>query len=246
MYPPSRKDFIALTLPDSSNHPYNNGKHRRQSCWRKWKQLSRLQRSLILFLLMLLLIFGLFSFPSITEQWRGFSDREGWLEVNDRGVRTIIPGGKSLSDQAAEKDPPPMVRPDVGSDTVEETRDQNIPMMPKPPIKKKGASKRGPPNLQKNVGAALPDAAEGEKKELIENEGGEEDKEEKIISWRGAMIEADQATEPPPSAVDKGPVAPVPVNPAPPEGQSCTLAFLKISLVLSRTFELVNNQIPLI
>lgn len=39
----------------------------------KWKQLSRLQRSLILFLLMLLLIFGLFSFPSITEQWRGKS-----------------------------------------------------------------------------------------------------------------------------------------------------------------------------
>lgn len=55
------------------------------------------------------------------------------------------------------------------------------------------------------------------------------------------MIEADQATEPPPSAVDKNAVAPVPVNPAPPEGQSCTLGFLKISLVLSRTFELVNN-----
>lgn len=65
----------------------------------------------------------------------GFSDREGWLQVNDRGVRTIIPGGKSLSDQASEKDPPPMVRPDVGADTVEETRDQNVPMMPKPPIK---------------------------------------------------------------------------------------------------------------
>lgn len=46
-----------------------------------------------------------------------------------------MPGGKSLSDQAAEKDPPPMVRPDVGADTVEETRGQNIPMMPKPPIK---------------------------------------------------------------------------------------------------------------
>lgn len=60
------------------------------------------------------------------------------------------------------------------------------------------------------------------------------------------MIDADQATEPPPSAVDKEAVAAVPVNPAPPEGQSCTLGFLKISLVLSRTFELVNNQIPLI
>lgn len=65
----------------------------------------------------------------------GLSDGEGWWQVNGREVRTIIPGGKSLSDQAAEKDPPPMVRPDVGADTVEETRGQNIPMMPKPPIK---------------------------------------------------------------------------------------------------------------
>lgn len=31
------------------------------------------------------------------------------------------------------------------------------------------------------MGAALPDIAEGEKKETIENEGEEEDKEKKII-----------------------------------------------------------------
>uniref|UniRef100_A0A673XVQ2 alpha-1,2-Mannosidase n=1 Tax=Salmo trutta TaxID=8032 RepID=A0A673XVQ2_SALTR len=71
MYPPSRKDFIALTLSDQHSRSYNNGKHRRQSCWRKWKQLSRLQRSLILFLLALLLICGLLSYPSFSEQWRG-------------------------------------------------------------------------------------------------------------------------------------------------------------------------------
>lgn len=34
MYPPSRKDFISLTLTDPHSHTYNNGKHRRQSCWR--------------------------------------------------------------------------------------------------------------------------------------------------------------------------------------------------------------------
>lgn len=34
MYPPSRKDFISLTLNDPHSHAYNNGKHRRQSCWR--------------------------------------------------------------------------------------------------------------------------------------------------------------------------------------------------------------------
>lgn len=40
-------------------------------------------------------------------------------------------------------------------------------------------------------------------------------------SWRGAMIEADQNTEPPPSDGDKvaAPVPVYPANPAPPEGQ---------------------------
>ncbi|CAF93587.1 unnamed protein product, partial [Tetraodon nigroviridis] len=164
----------------------------------KWKQLSRLQRSLILFLLMLLLIFGLFSFPTITEQWKG---------------------GNSLSGQAAEKALPPVAGPDVDADIVEDTRKENIPVMPKPPIKKKNTGKRGPPNLQKKMDAALPDIVEGDK-ETIDNEGGEEeDKEKKIVSWRGAMIEADQNTEPPPSEGDKA-AAPVPVypaNPAPPE-----------------------------
>lgn len=48
------------------------------------------------------------------------------------------------------------------------------------------------------------------------------------------MIEADQNTEPPPSAGDKEAVAPVPVypaNPAPPEGQRCRLALSKSPLV---------------
>ncbi|XP_010790981.1 endoplasmic reticulum mannosyl-oligosaccharide 1,2-alpha-mannosidase-like [Notothenia coriiceps] len=87
MYPPSRKDFISLTLNDAHSHSYNNGKHRRQSCWRKWKQLSRLQRSLILLLLALILIFGLLSYPSIPPEWKTFSDRDEWaLDLNDREV----------------------------------------------------------------------------------------------------------------------------------------------------------------
>uniref|UniRef100_A0A8C5EAM4 alpha-1,2-Mannosidase n=1 Tax=Gouania willdenowi TaxID=441366 RepID=A0A8C5EAM4_GOUWI len=66
MFPPSRKDFISLTLSEgnSYSHSYNNAKHRRRSCWRKWKQLSRLQRSLILILLALLLIIVIFCFSS--------------------------------------------------------------------------------------------------------------------------------------------------------------------------------------
>uniref|UniRef100_A0A8C1NEL3 alpha-1,2-Mannosidase n=1 Tax=Cyprinus carpio TaxID=7962 RepID=A0A8C1NEL3_CYPCA len=70
MYSPQRKDFVSLMLGDQHSHNYTNGKHRRQSCWRKWKQLSRLQRSLILFLLAFLFICGILSYPSLTEQWR--------------------------------------------------------------------------------------------------------------------------------------------------------------------------------
>uniref|UniRef100_A0A8B9H4B9 alpha-1,2-Mannosidase n=1 Tax=Astyanax mexicanus TaxID=7994 RepID=A0A8B9H4B9_ASTMX len=67
MYSPLRKDFVSLTLGEQHSHSYTNGKHRRQSCWRKWKQLSRLQRSLILFLLAFLLICGIFSYPTLSE-----------------------------------------------------------------------------------------------------------------------------------------------------------------------------------
>lgn len=60
------------------------------------------------------------------------------------------------------------------------------------------------------------------------------------------MIEADQTTEAPPSAADKEDAAPIPAhpaNPAPPEGQDCTVVFLK-SLLFFVWKELVNNEIP--
>lgn len=72
MHPPSRQDYVAITLAGQRSGSYNNSKQwRRQSCWRKWKQLSRLQRSLILFTLVLLLICGITSYPAITEHLRG-------------------------------------------------------------------------------------------------------------------------------------------------------------------------------
>uniref|UniRef100_A0A8C1W575 alpha-1,2-Mannosidase n=1 Tax=Cyprinus carpio TaxID=7962 RepID=A0A8C1W575_CYPCA len=58
MLPPSRRDFVSLTLSESGSYTDSKQWHR-QSCWRKWKQLSRLQRSLILFTLMLLLVCGI-------------------------------------------------------------------------------------------------------------------------------------------------------------------------------------------
>lgn len=40
-------------------------------CVKKWKQLSRLQRSLILFILVLLFICGFAAYPTVTEHLRG-------------------------------------------------------------------------------------------------------------------------------------------------------------------------------
>uniref|UniRef100_A0A672KPI3 alpha-1,2-Mannosidase n=1 Tax=Sinocyclocheilus grahami TaxID=75366 RepID=A0A672KPI3_SINGR len=70
MLPPSRRDFVSLTVSESGS--YTNSKQwRRQSCWRKWKRLSRLQRSLILFTLMLLLVCGIATSPTLIRHWRG-------------------------------------------------------------------------------------------------------------------------------------------------------------------------------
>ncbi|CDQ81489.1 unnamed protein product, partial [Oncorhynchus mykiss] len=208
MYSPSRKDFIALTLSDQHSRSYNNGKHRRQSCWRKWKQLSRLQRSLILFLLALLLICGLLFYPSFSEQWGGMSDkavREDWDEDWERGLKPVPPGlnpGLGLA-----------VAPGLIPEVIPEPRRPKVPSIPKPPAKKRPfPNKRGPPSLQKerNVSDSLIKPAEKVPVEKAEEKEGEKP----LVSWRGAMIEADEATEPPPSAHEKdAAVPPVPVNP---------------------------------
>ncbi|XP_043952233.1 endoplasmic reticulum mannosyl-oligosaccharide 1,2-alpha-mannosidase [Gambusia affinis] len=189
MYPPPRKDFIALTLSDPHSHAYNNGKHRRQSCWRKWKQLSRLQRSLILFLLALLLVFTLLSFSSMAAQWRGLSDKDDWLELRDGGlVPPVLKPVAGPHAEAAEGPQDPM-----------DPRGPNIPALARPPTKRKPFSnRRAAPNSRKD-GNALDTVSDAKQnQEVVREEAGEEKEEEKkIISWRGAVIEAEPATEPP-------------------------------------------------
>lgn len=60
----------------------------------------------------------------------GWSDRD-WLELNDRGVKYILPGVNTLAGKA----PPPVAKPDVGPDVVVEARKPDVPILPKPPIK---------------------------------------------------------------------------------------------------------------
>ncbi|CAL8317830.1 unnamed protein product [Lota lota] len=181
MYPPSRKDFISLTLSDS----YNNGKHRRQSCWRKWKQLSRLQRSVIFFLLALMLILGLLSYPNLAQQWTG-QKGPGFYQGPELGPPAVLPG----------------LLPQV----IERPQEPQGPLPKKAPVKKRPLlSKRGPPGFQRWNNASDWTLRRDQPEQLADraDEEEEQEKEKKIVSWRGAMIEADQGTEPLPSAGEK-------------------------------------------
>ncbi|KAL6465303.1 hypothetical protein MHYP_G00254360 [Metynnis hypsauchen] len=160
MLPPSRKDFVSLTVSEIGG--YTNGKQRRQSCWRKWKQLSRLQRSLILFVLVLLLIGGIATYPSLSAQW-------GDTAVEGNGVEGKQP-------------------------FVVELKNQVRPLLPEPPSEqRRNSHKRGPPVLQsrlqnKGNNSELQGA---EVKNVEEGDGSKP-----LISWRGAVIEAEQGTDP--------------------------------------------------
>ncbi|XP_029999418.1 mannosidase, alpha, class 1B, member 1b [Sphaeramia orbicularis] len=167
MHPPSRQDYVSITLAGQGSGIYNNSKQwRRQSCWRKWKQLSRLQRSLILFMLVLLLICGIASYPTITEHLRGLPDGD---QEPDDALRQVLPHAL-----------PAPVKPG------------QLPL-PEQTSKRKLSNKRGPPiilnHLQKNGNAsnavAQDKAADGKK----------EGEDQGVISWRGAVIDTEQGTE---------------------------------------------------
>ncbi|XP_031734149.1 mannosidase, alpha, class 1B, member 1b isoform X2 [Anarrhichthys ocellatus] len=78
MHPPARQDYTSVSVAGQGGGSYNNSKQwRRQSCWRRWKQLSRLQRSLIL---VVLFVCGIASYPAVTEHLRdGVQDRDSLL-----------------------------------------------------------------------------------------------------------------------------------------------------------------------
>ncbi|KAG9337347.1 hypothetical protein JZ751_028915, partial [Albula glossodonta] len=111
----------------------------------KWKQLSRLQRSLILFLLALLLVCGIVTYPNLTDHWRGFSDRsvkDDWDREDDMGLKPALPG--VLPGVV------PGVVPKVVQEVVPEPKKEDSGLvLPKPQAGKKPLpNKRGPPSLQ--------------------------------------------------------------------------------------------------
>ncbi|XP_041094446.1 endoplasmic reticulum mannosyl-oligosaccharide 1,2-alpha-mannosidase-like [Polyodon spathula] len=189
MYPPMRKDFISLTVSKQDSRTYNNSKNwRRKSCWRKWKQLSRLQRSLILFLLAFLLFCALATYPNLAEHWRALTERS----VQEEWSALDIPELKPVN---------PAVIP-------EQERSIGL-IFPEPPPqkpKKAPSNKRGPPMLLHRL-VKRENASETKEKEG-QAANGEEEGEKSLVSWRGAMIEAERGTEPQPSAKEEGAVDP--------------------------------------
>ncbi|XP_008333817.1 endoplasmic reticulum mannosyl-oligosaccharide 1,2-alpha-mannosidase isoform X2 [Cynoglossus semilaevis] len=116
-----RQDYVSLSLPGPAGGGYNNSKQwRRQSCWRKWKQLSSLQRSLILFILMLLFICGLAVYPTVTEHLRD--------------------GEHNTDNHSIQKPAIPHV--------LEEPVKQEQPLLPEKLPQRHQYNKRGPPLLQ--------------------------------------------------------------------------------------------------
>ncbi|CAB1319566.1 unnamed protein product [Coregonus sp. 'balchen'] len=188
MHSPSRKDFVSLTFTGSGN--YNSKQWKRQSCWRKWKQLSRLQRNLILFTMALMLVCGIATYPTVTEHFRGLT-----VVVKEEGGHVLKP-----------------VIPEV----LPESDKQNQLLVPEPPSEvgtfhssalllklafgcekyKRAPDKRGPPGLQnrlqkKGNGSDI----QVEENQIQEAKKADIEEGEKPLVKRGALIEADQATE---------------------------------------------------
>ncbi|XP_028910063.1 endoplasmic reticulum mannosyl-oligosaccharide 1,2-alpha-mannosidase [Ornithorhynchus anatinus] len=185
--PPLRRDFISVTLSPgdgAAGGRYNNGKGwRRRSCWRKWKQLSRLQRSVILFLFAFVAVCGGISYTNIADHWRALTSRSPEDPKTDPEIRGPKPAKPVvLPAPPRQADPNP-----AGSVGV-------LPQRPQRHLR------RRPPNLQ--LGAPRKDLRgkpQDDPKRAEEGPaaGNREESEKTAISWRGAVIEPDQTPEPP-------------------------------------------------
>uniref|UniRef100_A0A8C0SEZ2 alpha-1,2-Mannosidase n=1 Tax=Canis lupus familiaris TaxID=9615 RepID=A0A8C0SEZ2_CANLF len=126
MYPPlpppaPHRDFISVTL--SLGQSYDGSKSwRRRSCWRKWKQLSRLQRNVILFSLTFLMLCGFLSYISVADQWTAVD-------------------GRSAEEQKTRPADPPVLPAPQKADAHPENMQGALPQKPQRHFR------RGPPNL---------------------------------------------------------------------------------------------------
>ncbi|XP_004485360.2 endoplasmic reticulum mannosyl-oligosaccharide 1,2-alpha-mannosidase isoform X1 [Dasypus novemcinctus] len=175
--PPSHRDFISVTL--SFGEGYDNSKsRRRRSCWRKWKQLSRMQRNVIFFLFFFLVICGLLFYINSATHWKALSVRSS----EEQKMGSEIPGLKPAH--------PPVLPALQKADAKPEVLSQK----PRKPFR------RGPPSLQLKA----PDGDRKDRQDRRQMAAGkagdpeaaprEADAQTTVISWRGAVIEPEQGT----------------------------------------------------
>lgn len=183
MYPPSapalQRDFISVTL--TLGQGYDGSKRwRRRSCWRKWKQLSRLQRNVILLLSAFLILCGLFSYINMADRWKVLNDRSAEEQKMKPANPPVLP-----APQKAETDP------------------EHLPgLLPQKPQRH---FRRGPPKLQMRAPDKEPNRRQSQeqagaktgKEAASQQEDTAHRQEEALqgtISWRGAVIEPDLGT----------------------------------------------------
>ncbi|XP_032759001.1 endoplasmic reticulum mannosyl-oligosaccharide 1,2-alpha-mannosidase [Rattus rattus] len=180
MYPPPpapapHRDFISVTL--SLGESYDNSKsRRRRSCWRKWKQLSRLQRNVILFVLGFLILCGFLYSLQVSDQWKALSGSRAEVEKMKLEVLPVLPAPQKES-----------AEPEGFADILSQKRQRHL--------------RRGPPHLQiRPPNTVSKDGMQDDAKEreaALGKAQQEENTQRTVISWRGAVIEPEQATEPP-------------------------------------------------
>uniref|UniRef100_A0ABM5F5N8 alpha-1,2-Mannosidase n=1 Tax=Pogona vitticeps TaxID=103695 RepID=A0ABM5F5N8_9SAUR len=207
LLPSARRDFISVTLSPAGGFEaagggggggYNNGKAwRRRSCLRKWKQLSRLQRSVILFTFAFLAVCGVITYANMAEPWKSTSNRSMEGLKADLEIPGLNPANQAI-----------LPIPQKADTNPGEVSLQKPPRLP--PVR------RGPPNLQIRAPQRETRVQSEDRAVDTEERLGQTDKglkmEKPVISWRGAMIEPDQSPEPP-SHQGKDPGKPVLVEP---------------------------------
>ncbi|XP_036162800.1 endoplasmic reticulum mannosyl-oligosaccharide 1,2-alpha-mannosidase isoform X2 [Myotis myotis] len=178
MYPPAppapRRDFISVTL-SLDQRDDGSKTRRRRSCWRAWKQLSRLQRNAILSALAFLLSCGLLSYLSAADPW-------------------TAPNGRPAEEQKGRPAHPPVL-------PAPRKADADPGQGPRlPPQKPQRHVRRGPPNLQ--IRAPHRDAEDRRQEDGRRDEAADEARQGEgppgtVVSWRGAVIEPEPRPQAP-------------------------------------------------
>lgn len=184
MYSPQRRDFISVTLNQQDASGYDNSKGpRRRSCWRKWKQLSRLQRSVILFLFAFLAVLGLVSYSNLGDYWKSLTSHSSEDDV----MHMEVPGLKPVN-------PAALPEPRKADDILPGDPPEPPPQRHKKPF----PNKRGPPILNVQI-----PPQEKVKSDVRKPAAESPESVQPIISWRGAVIEPEQGSEPPSSNIQE-------------------------------------------